>query len=82
MKKVAVLAVIAAMTMSVSAQSETVRHKHKLASSQKLCWILTDYRGFGYWESCGTRTDPRRAIQDLPTINGGGGGGGGGGNGR
>ena len=37
MKKVALLAVIAAMTMSVSAQGQTVHHNHKVASSQKLC---------------------------------------------
>ena len=81
MTKVAILAVIAAVTMSMSAQAQTVRHMHKVASNQKLCWILTDNRGFGYWESCDTHTAAQRAkmLETLATFNGGGGGGGGGG---
>ena len=85
MKKVTLLAVIAAATLSLSAQAKTAHYKQHAASNQsKQCFILTDNRGFGYWESCGTHTEAERAKmnQELATINGGGDGGGGGGGGR
>ena len=58
MKKVTLLAVIAAATLSLSAQAKTAHYKQHAASNQsKQCFILTDNRGFGHWESCGTHTE-------------------------
>jgi hypothetical protein len=83
MKKVALLAMIAAVTLSASAQAKTVHYKQHVASNQsKQCFIPTDNRGYGYWVSCGSLTQAQREQLDNVTLlsaNGGGGGGGGGG---
>jgi hypothetical protein len=80
MKKVVILAVIAAVTMSMSAQAET-RHKQRVAANDKeKCWIVTDTLGHGFWQSCGNLTPAQRALLNRETLaatEGGGGGGGG-----
>jgi Spy/CpxP family protein refolding chaperone len=83
MKKIALLAVIAAVAMSMSAQAETVRHKQRVASKEKQCWLPTDTLGHGYWQGCDTLT-PAQLDQMKRGSPGGfdGGGGGGGGGGR
>jgi hypothetical protein len=79
MKKVVFLAVIAAVTMSMSAQAET-RHKQKVASNQsKQCFIPTDSLGHGYWQGCGSLNQTQREQINRETLDGFNGGGGGGG---
>ncbi len=86
MKKVVILAVIAAVTMSVSAQASSSRHKQNVASNAKQCWIATDNLSHGYWMSCGSLTPSQIAAIKTTTLvsteGGGGAGGGGGGGGR
>jgi hypothetical protein len=83
MKKVALLAMIAAVTLSVPAQAKIVHHKQHVASNQSTqCFIPTDNRGYGYWVDCGSLTQAQHEAidkQSLLSSNGGGGGGGGGG---
>jgi hypothetical protein len=85
MKKAILLAVIAAVTMSMSAQADT-RHKQRVASNAKQCLVVTDTLGHGFWQGCGTVNTRARAEisiettpQTVSAFDGGGGGGGGGG---
>jgi hypothetical protein len=95
MKSVAIIAAIAAITVSGSAFAASAPQTHEPGSpikNGKFCWVYSDARGHGFWDTC----DPNSVFQsrglslrgrsesEVSAIeNGGGGdGGGGGGGGR
>jgi hypothetical protein len=81
------MAVVAAITMSMSAYAEDMPQGHSPGSPiqhGKYCWNLTDNAGHGWWDQCDTTLSfPRAKSQNLSVLSGNGdGGGGGGGGGR
>jgi hypothetical protein len=96
MKKLAILAGLAAVAMSGSAYAQPAMHQPGGPIKQgKYCWINTSIHGTGWWDVCDTaysasprgrslrgRSDADVAAIDSGSGNGDGGGGGGGGGGR
>jgi hypothetical protein len=92
MKKLAILACLAAITTTASAYAGPVHQAGGPIKQGKYCWINTGVHGTGWWDVCDTtytgsprgrslrgRSEADIAAMDSGSGNGDGGGGGGGG---
>jgi hypothetical protein len=86
MRTVALLAIAAAATMSLSVHAEIAPKGHSAGSPTRhgnYCWIDTDPLGHGWWDRCDTsRQEGIAQHMSYPIYDNGGGGGGGGGGAR
>ncbi len=89
MKTIAIIAAIAAVTVSATAYAAHKPQTHRVGDPikhGKYCWVATDSRGSGWWDMCDpNERQPRGLSQrglsetEISRIEHGGGGDGGGG---